>query len=310
MSLRPEDQLAQAYKEGFYSPDDGSWQVWSEYRIEAGVLRGGGELVRNYLPAAFPQIATDLAKLWEGDERSVLRFAHRWGGFGYKRLMFLDERIPWPEATMDDSLAETMYGADPLHWIWAHARGVQLITSLTYYLNHDSHEDLKALIEAIHSRHMALLMSEKRGTEPDITDKMMWKVPPFGDRHLLKEYVYFGPSLEDPSPRSLARRIVLEIVNFNLPMVRHRLTTWKDSDKPILGQSSGLLGTVYWHLAQMITEATGLARCEECGQFFPQMHGRQRFCPPDPSVGRDAESLCAKRARTRRFEQKRRGSNG
>ncbi len=84
MELLPPEERSRAVREGF------TWDitfVYDRYWIAAGMLYSAGALARDYRPGAYPQMVTDLARLNEGDETAVLRYAEKWGALGFRYLV-------------------------------------------------------------------------------------------------------------------------------------------------------------------------------------------------------------------------------
>src|SRR5262245_66484480 len=110
---RPDTQeVERALGEGFAA----GWTVASTYQITNGVLHPEGPAARRYLPGAYPQIATDLAKIDGGGEHAVLAFAEDWGLLGYARLVEADKLLPQDERRRRIDL---VLGGDAMPWIQA-----------------------------------------------------------------------------------------------------------------------------------------------------------------------------------------------
>ncbi|MBI4321041.1 MAG: hypothetical protein HY675_21330 [Chloroflexi bacterium] len=299
--MQPDQERAD--REGFYSH---CWRVFSAYTVADGVLRGSGDTLREYAPAAYPQIITQLANLCEGDEIALVKFASTWGHLGYLEAVLFDESLSDEKRTEAYADVTALRGSDPLHWIWAHARGSRMCLELLYYLKREDDDALDRYIQSVWHAGQSLL-SDK---QPDVLDRVAWPVIPYGERNRLRSVVYVGP-MDAWRPCDVARSIILDIVNSNLPTVRPHLDIVEGS-KLILGQySPNLLGIAYWHLARMVVSELGLARCLECKRYFHQTDKRQDYCPPDEweaenarKRGMSVESRCAKRARMRRLRQK------
>src|SRR5687768_6883063 len=95
----------------------GFWNPWGveateHYEVRDGHLYYVGQPVRTYQPAEHPEVATEFAKLRDGDTEAVLAFARQWGHLGHDSLRQIASET-----------ARYQRGPDPLDWIWAHARG-------------------------------------------------------------------------------------------------------------------------------------------------------------------------------------------
>ncbi len=289
------DEEVRALQAGFTD----AWQVASNYAIENGVLRSHGPIARRYLPGAYPQIATDLAKIDGGGERAVLAFAEDWGLLGYARLVEADKSLPEAERNRRIDL---VLSGDPMPWIQAHAHGVRVCTELIGALASQeptAATDLAAYLDALRASYAHVPQAEGN---PAVFH---------GVRHEAQLTIFPSAFVRDSEAgpeRGRARSIIQGIVNPNLVDLQPRLTDW-----PALGELAlnygfvALTDVIYWHLAQFALGQGRLARCQECRYYFPQTDRRQRFCPPAGWRGEKAESRCAMRFRTRQRRARNKG---
>jgi len=85
-------------------------------------------VTRSYLPITCPELPTEFAKLASGAEREVLAFVHRYGQLGY---FFAAESCLARHSAELRELRDSKYiKGDPLSWIIAHAKAVQLVLQL------------------------------------------------------------------------------------------------------------------------------------------------------------------------------------
>jgi hypothetical protein len=278
------------------------WQVASEYAIENGVLRAHGPIARRYLPGAYPQIATDLAKIDGGGERGVLVFAEDWGLLGYARLVEADKSLSQDER---NRRLDLVLSGDPIPWIQAHAHGVRVCTELIGALTSQeptAATDLAAYLDALAASY---------AHEPEAEGNPAVE---HGLRHEARLLVGSGAFTRDSEAgpeRGRARTLIQGVINPNLADLQPRLTDWPALDELALNYGFvALTDVIYWHLAQFALGRGRLARCQECHYFFPQTDRRQRFCPPAGWRGEQAESRCAMRFRTRRMRARAKTQEG
>src|SRR5262245_11107512 len=83
---------------------------------------------RSYLPITCPELPAEFAKLASGAEREVLAFVHRYGQLGYYFAAESGLARHSPELR---ELRNSKYTkGDPVSWIIAHAKAVQLVLQL------------------------------------------------------------------------------------------------------------------------------------------------------------------------------------
>jgi hypothetical protein len=276
--------------------------VRAEYLIENNLLLGRGPTVDWIAPFIHKELPGELAQLRAADGEPVLRFARRYGCFGYGALPTsrpLTDRARFKRATYvvrTGPLAGQIQwpGGDPLPWIRAHAFGVHLCLQVTDALTSTRDHTLKTLLDSFFSpvvRRERLL-----GTGKGLLCGSL-----FGDRGDLKDvgslrgWNWAGP------PRAIARKLRAEIISTNLRLVQRYIDVdlEQKGDRSFYG--GPLLGAVYWHLANVIDKGT-VRRCaaDGCGAYFITTDPRQRYCPPRDH---QRESSCAIRQRQRQWQR-------
>lgn len=260
-----------------------------------------------YNPLSEPNLSTYFSRIRTCEDAKS--FAAAWGPLGYASLI--------PEGK--DIMGE------PLSWLLAQARTVDLATHLAEGLGTGE----KGL-----DRLEATLRQAFREQVDRLTGRR-W-VLTYAARHELKHELFSTePVYRDPS---LARRLLIIMVNANLATVRPRLEMRElDPDKrpiEVFGDESPaattlrfsvvintLIEAVWWQVAEWAAWAATEDRlrvCEECGSIFQATDRRQRFCPPRSDwVERNRklglpppESPCAVRHRQRRWQQRQREKQG
>ena len=99
----------------------------------------------------------------------------------------------------------------------------------------------------------------------------------------------------------LSENLILQIINANLETVHVRLEG-NLGGRFIRSYKAGcLLAVIYLHLADAALGEKLYTRCEYCGNFFHQTHGRQQYCP---SIITGGQSPCSSRARMKRYRSK------
>lgn len=307
-----------ALREGFRDPL--SAKVYSVYQIRNGVIFGSGKVLRTYLPVATPQVVTDYANLPEGDESQLLAVAQRWGSLGYLRVTGLDDGVD-----VYNLLRPGEHSADPLSWVWAHARGIRTCLKLADCIRL---RDVSALEETLDS-----IVVERREFKQKTSDGGQQSVTQirFAEGFGYESYVLSGISLDKTvalwsadggttelsevvSAEDYARVIIRWIVNLNLSLVQPKLVVERTDDGRevfSLGNGGLLLGVVYWHLARLVAREAGYAQCEACKKFFIQKNPRQKYCPPSDYQRKknpEARSLCEQKYNVKRWRDRKRGA--
>lgn len=251
-----------------------TWPVHRNYRIEHGALLAIGSEARRYDPLAEQAAVGEVAKLHDGDERRLLRFARTWGPLG------------WPLAGKD--LEPPMKG-EPLSWIWDHARNVRLALQLYDYLQGEDITGLRQFFESYRARFIP-------GFVPGVEQPT---VPIAGRLGVTERY----PIADGREPERMAEDIIAAILNHNLAEVSYRVGT---SPLNLRLHSPSLLGAVYWHLAGAVTRRLRLGRCNDptCDSLFVTADSRQKYCPPPSWSRQTTGSLCGARDRKRRLKRK------
>ncbi|MBE0467473.1 MAG: hypothetical protein IBX71_09670 [Candidatus Desulforudis sp.] len=311
-----EEERQESIAAGFSS----YWDVYADYEVVGEVLRPvelwragwSARLAyeRRYLPGAHPRVVAEFARLNVNDHDGLTAFARDWGLLGFSRQVMALETVLAGEREGRLEWLKSM-GAeigDPLPWIEAHLRGVNTCLRLHDLLRSRDHEGIEAYLKSF------LPFPSFTGEELKPSEKVSIR---YGQRYQVGSAWFRPPEQNkvDPPytrPEQLfrhAHNIIERIINDNLsggisPAVRQseaRLGEWRFA---VLYDFISLMDMIYWHLAGLVREEMGLEKCRECGQYFIQTHGRQKFCPPDAWESSTAESRCARRHRSRKARNK------
>lgn len=262
-----------------------TWPVHEDYRIERAAPRGqemsflleGGAEQRRYEPSGSVSLMTDFARLREGDERALVKFARNWGLLGWSEL--------GPPGTApsgehrEGGLSTALAEGDPLPWVWGHVKNVRLATRSYAYLRDGQQEELSDFLVARRQEGGGALQIARLGQlPPGITEF------PSGD------------------VSAVAEEVIAMVINWNMRDWLYEVRTGPLRLEPA---ASCPLMAIYWWLAQTVTTGQTMARCEECGSLYVSTDRRQRFCPPPE--GR-TQSRCAARQRKRRERASRRAA--
>jgi len=248
------------------------WTVFGGYGITGGVLRRSrDDAVSVYAPIRRRELPGELAKLMRGDETALIAFAERYGQLGYDQLVGADERR----------------GGDPVDWIRLHAETVRICLDLTQLLQEDLLEKVQPYL------HSVALPKEERQRVQLLPSSLVIKFAAKGRTNTL-EIAY-----EERNHASLARLVCRDLINPNIDGI-HRGLQGHGKNEQSFFHFSALIEAAYWQLADIV-EGGRVVRCDECRALFPQSREGQRYCPPQL---RQRESLCAQRARVRRFHQR------
>ena len=305
------EEMGKSLAEGFVS----TWDVAAEYEVADGVLRrtdwrGGFENPlpwdRQYRPGAYPQLVAEFARLNVNEPAQLISFAKTWGALG-----FLEQILSLPVVLPGETEKQIEYlkavGGDPLSWIAAHVQGVNVCLRLIDCLLRRDYREIESYLKAFRPT----LSFVEAGLEPSTDISIL-----YGRRYQTVSSWFSAPDPESYNPPyseqeqsfMLAKNVIEGIVNDNLrggiaPALKHGWETGFGE----LFEFVSLMDVIYWHLMRIATSKVGLAKCQECGQYFIQTHGRQRFCPPEDWEGEQAESRCARRYRARKARKKKRG---
>ncbi|MHB9089954.1 MAG: hypothetical protein ACYC7H_00910 [Chloroflexota bacterium] len=270
------------------------WAAFTSCAARNGLLQPRGDRLRTYSPADHPRLATDLARLAQGEEEEVVRFVTNWGVLGYSRLPDRSEAggqvfsLPGP----DDY--------DPLAWILAHAMGADTCLRTWRVLQAPDTGALAAYLMSIASSPVTEKAIEApppglvlRFTHGVLRDQVVTELPVVG-------------SWED-----VGREVIQRIVNPNLAGFRLAVSP---AANPQTGfplelryAASTLLEVAYWHLARIVagySAAEDVRECAECHSLFLRTYPTQRFCPSDPFTDGHKQGRCGKRARMRELRKK------
>ena len=263
-----------------------TWPVWPAYRWTLGrefiepILPATPKL---YVPAARTELPGLVYRLYEGDTDAVMSFVQEYGLLGYGPLELRSQSKV--EAMARKALAwiglsrEPRSGwAEPVGWVFAHARGVRLVMDGLLALREGNEEAARGLVQRV---------------LPDPKTRVGTRRPPAYEMGGGAGFIRFDltDKPEPGSPLETLASIVATVLEWNLydlaPAVRVG-TAGEVEWKP---WSPALITTVYRMLATY-----PVARCQECGLPFVVTDPRQRFCPP--RMG-ERESRCAMRHRQR-----------
>ncbi len=252
-----------------------TWERHQDYKIQDDNLIGIGPS-RTYAPMVRKELPSEIAKLTTGDEKSVIKFAKDYEGFGHSQLSMPSNGYSTSESILD-----------PLDWIWAHSRNIKFCLELPEYLKSKDENKLYDFLNI----HLGQKQTNWYWSETAYRDKVItkrWKLSSCGN------------SLID-----LARYIRMEIINKNIVGIRREFQDVDGLDQDYFAFSA-LIEVAYWQIADTIKENQEIIRCEECGASFVKTHTRQKFCPPK---FRQTESACATRFRVRKCREKKKNKS-
>lgn len=257
--------------------------VREEYDIApGGVLIGRGNFARWYAPSAHPELPQFVAKLAEADEAALLAFAKTWGVLGFTGLTRdpIQAMYTWPDG-------QVTMGGDPLGWMRAHGRTVQLCLQLTEALQKND----AAAIDRLTGHSSLVDMSVSLPTQPGAAFEELL-VAKLATIHPLSVHLN-APAFDR------ARKVRAGIINPNIAHVRRALLRDDDGGEKSFFVYVAMIEAVYWHLANA-AEGGIVMRCKRpgCGALFIQRHRSQEYCAPR---GNQRESPCALWVRQRRL---------
>ncbi len=292
-----------------------TWMVFRSYKIQNGVLKPAERSfplgARFYLPVLSPAIVGEIGRLLVGERLDAIAFAKRWGVLGYLDILGPNERASIPSDSPE---------GDPLGWVWAHVRGIQVVLDLHRLLRRDATRELEQYLGSLNTpdgTRDAVEKANRALREHDFAEvlKVTESLLRFPDlfrgsksdsglisgrrQHIVRNV--FQPIEDDP--RAQARGIIALIINPNLVGVYNQIGERQEGKGQrrleLASSFDSLLSVIYWHLARIVTGET-VRECAECGMPFLVQDGRQRFCPS----GGTGESLCALRHRQRKLKNK------
>ena len=238
--------------------------IYKDYRVERGRLTTVGNVRAQYNPLTVKraeQLATEFAKLHDGDVAGLRRFARGWGLLGWAAI---------------EARNKTDEG-EPTNWIWGHAKNARTVLEIQEYL---SREDESGLADFLNSLATPL--------EPE-------GQPSSGTRAIVA-YGTHPVAVSGSDTAELGRTVIAAILNPNLLRTRDGVRDYIDPNSLHLKRDCiYLLAAIYWQLARIIAERP-VARCRMCDGIFVVTDQRQKYCPP--ARGK-SESICAARARKR-----------
>lgn len=279
------------------------WGAGSQYEVRDGALYQApvsdlGQ-VTSYLPAGRPEVATEFAKLHEGDADAVRKFAEKWGRLGYDVLL--------SEASIEpDEAGSSSEGEEPLEWIWAHARGVRICLQLADFLRNG---DTKGIKDTLHARRVPRFRAYVETDSPDEQPTELGRTRDantfatvYGKVHSVHTHLW----VLGKDHQVNALKVIRQIVNANLHRLTPTLRFTDDKRGLKLGYGfTALIDAIWWHTARYVLYQD-LARCEHCGNLFERRHGKERFCPPPEG---SKESLCRRNASYHRGKDRAKGTS-
>jgi hypothetical protein len=271
-----------------------------------------------YLPMAHPRLPIELARVKEGDETAALRFVSRYGLLCYPPYP-TRYHLVFGSGDSEIITRQSSISGDPLEFVWLHARQIRWVLRLAMAFQKDDTDKLMSIMEEIMSPKAWASYPHFAPRREQLNGKA-WRL--FGQAGSGVVYWQRGRTATSPYEQVVgfnALRVIQLVTSFNLegvhPGTDIRL---KDVSAESAGHRYGLqdlrrefrwrhlLEVVYWHLWQQVIEGSNpLAICRQCGHFFIQQDGRQRFCPPperhvlEAAIGirKRVQSLCAQRFR-------------
>lgn len=199
----------------------------------------------------------------------------------------LDDRKIWEAMAKHD-------GGDPLPWIWAHIRTLNICCTLTEYIQDEDHE-------------LALSFLKKFNPDSDNLEFLSCDLAPTCDVAFLHRSArmawFMGRELRDWTVLDFARYVRRDLINKNVEGIQLAIEPIGRSEGSFLKYRS-LIEVAYWHLHNRVIDGK-MRRCarEDCGAFFVQTDKRQKYCP-EPTVGPTKQSLCGVKDRARQAMKK------
>lgn len=299
----PEDDFLESRARSFTD----LWPVAPEYRIVDGhvcpmvdgrfIQQGSFHSSKGcslYLPMARPEIPGELAKAATGRESDILTFASHNGLLGYPQEL-LDTRLLGLArlSVPDEGEEEPPLRGDPLPWVLAHARTVQLVLDLLARLDDD--QELRVFLQTL---------TVRTGNLETID---------FNCARRGYAYQMHSTRAQRPGegPRDVALDLVATLLNEGLRGgVSRCLVVEHQKDKrqgfSSLFQFHNLLDCVYWHLADAAA-GNWVRRCKnpKCGAFFVARSEKVKYCPPQfvPGFENKSVSQCMNRDKARKYRR-------
>ena len=184
-------------------------------------------------------------------------------------------------------------GGDPLPWIWAHIRALNICCTLTDYIQDEDEE---------------LAFSYLKQFDPglEVRGSMECEMISTCDvafAHRVARQAWFKPTeLKDWSVLDFSKFIRRQLINKNIEGIRIAIEPIGKGESSFLEYRS-LIEVAYWHLHNRVIDGR-MKRCRECGAFFVQKDKRETFCP-EPRTPK-GESRCAVLNRSTRNMKKHR----
>lgn len=246
----------------------------------------------HYAPMGRPELPTELAKVADEREESILAFVKRYGLLGQREALlgtrdsFTDKDLEQLGRSGDAQLARARAG-DPVAWILAHARTVRLVLELGYGLR--QHPDPSSLLATL----------EKLRTSDGVLRFTA------GNRGAVVEHVSDGTG----DVGDQARAIIKGAVNPNLTDIRLQLDD-APPDQTLMRvfEPTSLVACVYYLLAEGL-QGGRIRQCayERCRRLFLATDERMKYCPaPMDRAHGDRVSRCMNSDKVARSRARRR----
>mgnify|MGYP000867376666 CR=1 FL=1 len=246
-----------------------------------------------YLPMGRPELPGEFARLADEDEEKVLAFVRRYGLLGYHCAL----RFPY-EVISADKMKMYNYESpgDPLNWVFAHAKAVNLIMHLAEALNRP--DELKIRLERLLVEE-DLPSGQKRHFVSYLRPQRAFGLP----GHARTSIELMG------GYKKTAIHIITDIINENLTGIARNLEMeWKeeDNDYGIVSFFSfrNLMDCIYWLISDAIVGGK-VRSCEYCGKPFTAPDDKTKYCPP---LQWEKVSRCMNRAKQSRLRKKRKNN--
>lgn len=270
------------------------WPLYEDYAInDNDVLVPRGKRIGSYSPFLRTELPTEIYKLRERDNKSLLDFARRYGTFGFygaRRAADIYEPLSKVDMMQIPEEAGPTDEADPLYWIWAHVHGVQLILDAVALLREKDEDGARRFLRRLQpSSSVGKTTDPKFGRLAAMVGKLdTWEV-------LEVHYPL------DAHPLLPVAKVAHELLQKNLRgIIRQPRFNPKTYQLESRFCCLSMIQAAYWHLINM-AEGGNLLLCAACQTPFLQTDKRQRFCPPRYM---EKESRCAGRARQQKLRAK------
>ena len=250
---------------------------------------------RRYYPITHPELPEQFARLANGDEKEILRFARTYGHLGYESaatstlsiysvLRDLGNHVS--KQKLDSYFHQGIRKGDPVKWIVVHASNVDLVLKLKH------------------------LESRRRKLEEYLDTRLDRRRNSYIFNYATRSWLEGGTLRvkADRNPKEVVSAVIAVVLTANLEGT-HRVVYGLRARSRDTGRSSletafegeCLLDYIYWHLADAVTRGP-IGRCVACGRLFVVRHQNQKYCARRSD--QKGESLCALAYRQRRWRPK------